>query len=406
MAKPTYIRASTLTVGFLLAIGALASAGGCSDDADDKLRNNSRSSSGASGSGGSSGENGEGGVGAGGPTAEELAFRKVEPEMEAKCGGQCHTDATYKPTPPGFLAKPDAYKSIKGQPGVVVADFYQSTLLTKGPHAGPAVGIDPTFEEKVVNWLKLESAAIQAQKKPSTDAVALKTGPNEVDLTKAALGGLTGVKLKFNASLVGGILSLDTIQVVAGAGPDVHVLKPKFYRVLPKPTDKGITEIADPGDTFSNTDQTVPNSATTTLAPGSALFAGAGWVPFDFAADKVRIEIEKLEPGKVAVLEKPKACKDAAGFATNVLPQIRAATANGACPNCHGGGTAGLSLNSNDNALVCNQIFGKINEANVAQSVMLTRPQQAAHTGGVIQNPNGAAWATLITNAYNTYIKN
>lgn len=405
MAKSTYIRATTLTVGFLLALGAVGSASGCSDEADDKLRGN-RGGTGASGSGGPNGEVGEGGVNAGGPTAEELAFRKIEPDMEAKCGGQCHTDATYKPTPPNFLAKPDAYKSIKGQPGVVVADFYQSTLLTKGPHAGPAIGIDPTFEEKVVDWLKLESAAIQAQKKPSTEAVALKTGPNEIDLTKAALGGLTGVKLKFNATLVAGILSIDTMQIVAGAGPDVHVLKPKFYRVLPKPTDKGITEIADPGDTFSNTDQTVPNSATTTLAPGSALFAGAGWVPFDFAADKIRIEIEKLEPGKVAVLEKPKACKDPAGFAANVLPQIRAATSNAACPNCHGGGTAGLSLNSNDNALVCNQVFAKINEANVAQSVMITRPQQAAHTGGLIQNPNGAAWATLITNGYNTYIKN
>lgn len=398
-------RVSTLTVAFLVVVVGVATA--CSDDADDKLRGGRGASGGASSgaSSGSSGADGDGGT-SGGPSAEELLFRKVEPDLEAKCGGQCHTDTTYKPTPPGFLAKPDAYKSIKGQPGIVVADFYQSTLLTKGPHAGPAIGVDPTFESKVIDWLKMESAVIQSQKKPSTDPFTVANGNNEIDLSKAALGGLTGVKLKFSASLVGGILSLSQMQIVAGPGPDVHVLKPKFYRVLPKPTDKGVTEIADPGDTFSNTDQTVPNSATTTLAPGSALFAGAGWTPFDLAQDKIRIEIEKLEPGKVQVLEKPKACKDPAGFATNVLPQIRAATANGACPNCHGNGTAGLSLNNADTTLICNQIFAKINEANVPTSIMIQRPQQAAHTGGVIQNPNGAAWATLITNGYNTYIKN
>ncbi|MBS2014655.1 MAG: hypothetical protein JST00_17335 [Deltaproteobacteria bacterium] len=398
------LRVSTLSVGFLLVLGAVAA---CSDEADDQLRRGGASSGASSGaSGGSSGgSSGASSGNPGGPSAEEVLFRKVEPDLEAKCGGQCHTEGTYKPTPPKFLEKPDAYKSIKAQPGVVVADFYQSSLLTKGAHAGPAVGVDPTFEQKVIDWLKMESAAIQALKKPTTDPFSVKTGPNEVDLSKAAIGGLTGVKLKFNASMIGGILSLDTMQIVAGPGPDVHILKPKFIRVLPKPNDKNISEFPDPGDSFSNADQTVPNSATTTLAPGSVIFAGAGWVPFDINADKLRIEVEKLEPGKVAVIEKPKTCKDPAGFATNVLNQIRTAQANAPCQNCHNNGTANLTLGGNDNVLICNSVLSKINEANVPASVMIQRPQQAAHTGGVVQNPNGAAWATLITNAYNTYMK-
>ncbi len=397
-------RVSTLTVGLLLAIGAIAA---CSDDASDKL-SGGRGSSGGASSGGSSGGDGDGGPGTnpGGPPPEEVLFRKVEPDLEQKCGGQCHTDQTYKPQPPGFLAKPDAYKSIKAQPGVVVADFYQSTLLTKGAHAGPAVGADPTFETKVIDWLKMESAVIQGQKKPSTDPFTVVNGPNTVPLDKAALGGLTGVKLTFNASLVGGILSLDKMAIVAGPGSDVHVLRPKFYRIPAKEISPGVKEVVDPADTFSNADQTVPANATTAFSPGTAFFAGAGWTPFDLAADKIRIEIEKLEPGKVSVLEKPKVCKDPAGFGTNFLPQLRAAQANGTCPSCHGNGLAGLSLNSTDNALICNQVLGKINEANVAQSIIITKVSGGmAHNGGTIQNPAPAAWATAVTNAYNTYMK-
>src|SRR5262245_21135522 len=206
-------RVSTLTVGFVIALGAVAVA--CSDDASDKL-------SGRGGPGSSGGASGANGGDAGvptGPGPEEVLFRKVEADLEQKCGGQCHTDAKYVPTPPAFLAKPDAYKSIKGQPGIVVADFYQSTLLTKGAHAGPAVGADPPFEAKVIEWLKMESAVIQSQKKPTTDPFTVANGANDIDLTKAALGGLTGVHLKFNASLVGGILSLDKMELVAPAGP-------------------------------------------------------------------------------------------------------------------------------------------------------------------------------------------
>ena len=105
-------------------------------------------------------------------------------------------------------------------------------------------------------------------------------------MTKACATGLTGVHLLFDASLVGGILSLSNMKVRAPAGTDVHLLKPRFIRVLAKPNAASKTEIPDGAETFSNTDQTVPAGADTVLPPGSAFLTAAGWTPYDFAGDK------------------------------------------------------------------------------------------------------------------------
>lgn len=387
------IRLNALTIG--MAVALIGAIGACSDDASDKLGTRG----GPGGSSGSSGGSGDGGPGANpaGPPPEEVLFRAVEPDLQQKCGLTCHTDGTYQPTPPTFLAGPDAYKSIKAQPGAIVADYYQSVLLQKGSHAGPAVGTDPTFEAKVIEWLKMESAVIQSQKKPSTDPVALVAGPNDLDLTKACIGGLSGVHLKFDAALVGGILSLSNIKVLAPAGTDVHVYKPKFIKVLAKPDATNRSEIPDGAETFSNTDQTVPGGAETVLTPGAAFLTAAGWTPFDFATDKIRIEVEKLEPGKVSVVEAPKVCKDVAGFTANVLPSMRGGggiTPN--CSTCHGNGLAGLSLNGADQTVVCNQVLSKLNEANLAQSAIVTKVTVGPHNGGLVNN--AANWTALFTN--------
>ncbi|MDB5215713.1 MAG: hypothetical protein JWO86_3640 [Myxococcaceae bacterium] len=402
------IRLTALTVG--LAVGLIGAIGACSsDDAASKLQGRG-GSSGASGgtSGGTSGVDGDGGPGSnpGGPPAEELLFRAVEPDFKQKCGNACHEMATYKPTPPAFLAGPDAYKSIKAQPGAIVADYYQSVLLQKGAHAGPAVGSDPTFEAKVIEWLKMESAAIQAIKKPSTDPVAIVSGPNDIDLcaggttkTGACVGTLTGAHLKFDASLIGGIFSMSNIKVVAPAGIDVHVYKPKLYKVLAMPNAAMQTEIVDGADTFSNTDQTVPGGAETILNPGSAFITSDGWTPFDFATDKLRIEVEKLEQGKVSVLDKPAACKNIPNFTANVLPSLRgqAGGFNLNCANCHANGLAGLSLNGADQTVVCNQVLGKLNSTDITKSLIITHlANGGGHGGGAITDTAG--WTALWTN--------
>ena len=395
---------TALTVGLSIALIGVA----CSDDAADKLGvrggpGDPGSSSGASGTSG--GPGGASGTNPGGPPAEEVLFRAVEPDLQKKCGLTCHDQGTYKPAPPTFLAGPDAYKSIKAQPGAIVADYYQSVLLQKGSHAGPAVGNDPTFETKLIDWLKMESAVIQGIKKPTTEAVSVVAGANDIDMctgggagkTGACVGGLAGVHLKFDAALVGGILSLSKLTIVAAAGTDVHVYKPKFIKVLAKPNAQNQTEIPDGAETFSNTDQTVPAGAATILTPGSALITSPGWTPFDLASDKIRIEVEKLEPGKVSVIELPKVCKNVAGFTANVLPTLRGAggiTPN--CANCHANGLAGLSLNGADQTVVCNQILQKLNEGNLAQSLMVTKVTAGPHNGGIVSNPAG--WTAVFVN--------
>lgn len=386
---------------FVAALGSVAIVAACGDDAADSL--NGRRGTGSSGSSGTSGTSG----GSGDPNdptnpanlpPEEQKFRAVEGDLQKSCGNGCHDLGTFTTPAPTFLAGPDAYKSIKAHPGIVVRDVYASALLTKGSHAGPALSQNADLEKKVVEWLEAESILIQSQKLPSTPPVAVTLGPNDIDLTPACISGMTGVHLKFEAALVGTMLSLSKLTVVVPAGSDAHILQPRFVRVLPAPKEDGTTDVPDPADSFSNSDQTVPAGKETALAPGSVLFSGAGWRPFDVAKDKIRIEVQKLEPGKVSVVSAAATCKNVQGFQTNVLNQIRnQATTNGTCGGCHGGGLAGLSLGSQDNALVCQQVLGKLNQANIGQSLIVTKVQPGSnHGGGQVADIN--AWRALFVN--------
>jgi hypothetical protein len=385
-------RGSTLILG--LAVTFIGAAGGaCSDDAADSLNRAKPGGPGATTGDGGSDPNNDGS----GPPYEEQLFREIEAEIDKQCGNTCHAEGTYRPEPPTFLAPPDAYKSIKAHPGIVTRDVYASAFLTKGPHAGPAVdeATDAEFYKKVRAWLEAESLMLQSERLPSTEPVAVKSGANDIDLSGACIGGLTGVRMKFSAELVGGMLSLNDIKIVAPAGTDVQVYKPRFIRILAQEVD-GRTEFPDPADSFSNTDQTVPGGEETVLAPGSVLFSGDGWRPYDFATDKIRIEAEKIQPGKVAVIE-DNTCQDVAMFTANVLPALRGNGFTPNCQNCHGGGLAGLNIASNDSALICNQVRQKLKQANIAQSIMVTKVSPGAqHNGGQVNNPQG--WAQLFQN--------
>lgn len=385
-------RGTTLTLGFAASL-LLAAMAACSDDAADSLRNRPGGSSGGVDGDGGTTTNANGRV-----PEEERLFRTLEANLQKQCGNACHAEGTYKPQPATFLAGPDAYKSIKAHPGIVTRDVFQSALLTKGAHAGPALNADPEFEKKVVAWLEAESLAIRSQKLPTTPATPVQQGPNDVDLTPICTGGLSGVHLKFDASLVGSILQLSNVKVVAPAGKDVHILQPKFYRVLAEAKPDGTTDVADPADSFSNSDQTVPGGAETLLSPGTVLFSGEGWRGFDFAKDKLRIEAVKMEQGKVSVLQGAAVCKNPTLFATNVLPSMRGQ--GGITPNCsqgqcHANGLAGLALAGADTTLICNQVLAKLNAGNIGQSLIITKVTQGPHNGGTVNN--AATWTALFT---------
>jgi hypothetical protein len=393
----TFFRSTSFVIAVSMSLATLFLA--CGNDAADQLGSGRGGPAGSSGGPGGPGDNGDGGPNGtnGGTPTEEGLFRALEPDMQKKCGGPCHTDGTYKPAPPTFLAPPDAYKSIKAHPGIVVADTYQSLILTKGAHAGPAVSpdTDPEFYAKVKAWLDAEALVLSSVAKPGIDATSVVNGANDLDLSKACATPLTGVHLTFDASIIAGMLELNNLSIVAPAGTDVHMLHPRFLLITG--TGKDAKAIYDPADTFSNVDMTVPQAATTKLAPAEALFSGDGWRPFDFAADKIRIEFDKLEPGKVQVIATAPTCKNPTLFANNILPNMKGGggfTPN--CANCHGAGLAGMSLNNADMTLVCNQVLGKLNQANIAQSLIITKVTTGPHNGGTINN--AAGWSQLFTN--------
>ena len=325
-------------------------------------------------------------------TQEQEAFAKVQPELLKNCGRGCHDTGAFS-SAPAFLEGPDVYRAIKNQPGVVVRDVFASTILTKGPHAGPAVSSLPDFEKLVIEWLETEAVAIQSQKLPSSAPATITLGDNDLDLSPASNGKLTNVHLKFTASLVGTMLSLGNVRVAAPAGTDVHIVQPKFVRVT------GTEEVEDPADSFSNSDQTVPGGQETVLSPGSVLFSAPAWRPFDPAKDKLRVEVTKLEPGKVAVIANAPTCADPAGFTQKVLPTLRNTKAQGGngqtCAQCHGAGLAGLSLASNDATLVCNQILGKLSKGDIPNSLIVKKVTGATHSGGAVADAN--AWRNLFT---------
>ncbi|MBX3225722.1 MAG: hypothetical protein KIT84_30905 [Labilithrix sp.] len=387
-----------LALGFALSAAVLAAA--CDDQAD--ALGNRRRPVGSSSGGDDGGVGGPGGPGA----VEKSAFEKVEPNLQKNCGKTCHDTGQFVGAP-AFLAGPDVYASIKAHPGIVTRDVFASSLLTKGPHAGPSLASLPELEAEVITWLEIEAVAIQSQRLPSTPAFTVVAGDNVVDLTPAGVG-VSNVHLKFKAELLGTSLSLSQIRVSAPAGQDIHILQPKFVRVLGTPLEDGTTDIEDPADSFSNSDQTIPGGQEDPLAPGAVIFSNEKWRPFDLAADKLRVEMTKLEPGKVSVVVGAAECADPGAFGANVVPTLRQTRGGGGggntCQGCHGNGLAGLSLNDNDNVALCKQVLAKLNKADLANSLMVTKVAPGGnHNGGAVADI--AAWRALFVNNAAVFFK-
>ncbi len=368
------------------ALFVAAGVGAC-DDSDPTLQKNP--TGGGDGPGGGAADAGPGGTLEQKQAYAEKLYREIEPQLKEACGKQCHELGVFVPEPPKFLAGPDSYVSIRKHPGIVVKDAFQSGLVTKGAHAGPAIGYTAGLEQKTMTWLEAEALALSAAKLPGTDPFTVKNGPNEVDISKASQG-LTGVKLKFDASVIGGVLSLKNLKLVAPAGTDVHVSAPRFVRIKPVVEPKA-PEIADAS--FSNVDQTLQGGTEADLGPGSVFLSGEGWTPFDINADKLRFDANKLEKGTYQPPPAIKKCKDINAFATTILPALRGqgVGAGSTCNNCHGAGLAGLSLNGNDNQAICDSVLSKLNEANIPQSILVLKAaaQGTQHNGGKVTNGQG-----------------
>ena len=336
--------------------------------------------------------------------AAEAQFRALQADLDRTCGNVCHKAGATMPTPPTFLGGADPYISVKAYKGIVVKDPTQSILWNKIAHTGPAIADTADLQKKVQAWLTSEAIAIVVDKKPTTAPALIVSGPNDIDMTPTCTGGLTGVHLKFTASIVGTHLSLADVKLVVPAGSDAHFVHPVFYKKLATPKADGTDEVVDPQDSLSNLDVQLPNGAETALAAGID-FTGDGWKPFDFAVDKIRIDVDKLEPGKVKEAGQNFDCKDPAGFVTKILPSMSGqggVTPN--CTNCHNQNNATAQLNLTqqtggalDAKFVCSSVFQKINKGDFANSLIIKKVSGGgvAHGGGQVNN--AATWAKLFT---------
>jgi hypothetical protein len=351
------------------------------------------------------GANGEGGSGTPGVDPAEALYRGLEKDLIGKCGGPgggCHVSATAFATAPKFLAAPDSYKSIKAYQGIVVKDVFTSSLVTKGVHEGGSIYDDVTgtdgglpLGKRVEAWLYQESTELQAIKRPSTDPFAVTIGAdNDVDLSKVATG-VTGVHLKFKAQLIGTTLELTNVSLSTAAGTAVHLQHPIFYRVPATKANPADPDTQDPQDTFSNTDVTVGGGAVTPLPVPFAIFSG--FDPWQ-KTDKLRIEVYKLEPGKVPEASTTAMCSNPANFGTMVAPLLKGmgnSSLNCAAGGCHGNGGNGqgalnlAGLANNDNAGACAAVLNKIDTATPANSKIIAKPATAgvSHAGGKVANP-------------------
>jgi hypothetical protein len=315
----------------------------------------------------------------------EAMYRALESDLVKACGGPCHGAGTAPGNPPVWLAPPDTYVSVKTFPGAITPDPNQSRILNHGPHAGPSLtgGTYKPLGDRVFAWLQQEAVVLSLKQLPSTDAVAVTTGANSIDISKGETdtdGGsvLGGAKITFTAAKSGTIMELSKITVVAPASTGMRIAHPIFVIVPAMGTN-----VNDPVDTFSTVDLTIAQGQNAPLGTGDL---------FLFKWDdtnKLKIAFTTLEPAT----PKPDAgmttggCKSVTTFTSSAEPEIK----NDGCLGCHAGSngaaTSALDLTQvgKDDTMACAQALNKVNLTNKPQSAIIQAPAgNLTHQGGKV----------------------
>jgi len=305
-------------------------------------------------------------------------FVALQGELTTSCGGSCHEGGVNNT--PTWLAGPDAYKTIRAYPGIVVPSAISSSLLTKGKHDGPPLTTE--LAVRATAWLTAEAALLAGVPEITTAEVPVPaSGAAEIALPR--LGG----KISLVGSLAGGILSLKDVALVAAGGSGVRV--------------SGIHLHVRHADGTEEIDQSLAN-AEVVAAKGQSVLVDIGLVviPNVSADDKMRIVLDELEASNLAD-GGAGGCKAVATFQTTAAPALQAA-----CAGCHyTGGTgngaldlAGLGKSPADFAAACAQAKNKINVGTPAQSAIILAP-----TGGRPSHPFKNATPAFVT-AMTTWI--
>ena len=324
------------------------------------------------------GDDGNGGNGGNGGGNVDMApdvvgkfYADVEPIITPACGG-CHA-VTGTQAPAFMVAQPDLLQNILLYPGIIGSSPEKSRLYMKGLHEGPA--FTPDQKQTVGDWITFFNAnrtvGDGGDAKPTISPFAPSmTAANSIDLAPLD-ATLTGVKVTFNAVMVGTSIELTNIKVTAPAATGVHVVHPVFVI-----WDQQLNPTPDPVDSFSNLDETVFSGSTAAMGPGTLL------MPNFAAGDLLNVIFTLAEP-KAGGTDggTTTGCKNLTMFVNNVKPLL---AANQCSTNCHVGGapTAGLKWDTTPDAALCVVALTEINTTTPAQSQLLLQPDPAQAGNG------------------------
>lgn len=345
--------------------------------------------------------NGDGGGGNGGtggsaggavdmaPDVAGQFYANVAPIITPACGG-CH-GVTGLQSPAFMLPQPDMLSNILQYPGIIGSTPEKSRLYMKGLHQGPA--FTPDQKTTVGDWITLYNANRPGDGGDAKPAISpftpSMTATNSIDLAPLD-ATLSGVKVTFNAQMVGTSIELTSLKVVTPSTTGVHLTHPVFVV-----WDQNLTPNPDPVDSFSNLDETVFSGSSAPMGPGTLLLP-------NFAAGSLLSVVFTLVEPKTGSADggTVSGCKNLTMFVNNVKPLL---TANGCASTCHVGAnpTAGLKWDATPDSTLCANALTEINTTTPAQSQLLLQPDPAQNNGHPQKVNPFTNFQTAVTNWIN-----
>lgn len=296
----------------------------------------------------------------------------VQPILDGFCGA-CHSSM---PNIDFMRPNPDVRTAVLGWPSLVSLEApAQSSLLTKGPHSGPA--LTPDQSAVMLDWIELEviAAGGEPAETVETDRLTPAPGLNTIDLTAL---GLTGSSLSFLYEPLATGMYLSDIKVTGGTG-GVHVVNPLFVI-----WNEGAAE-PDPINRFGNVDLTVLEAETKFIGGGTAVFVDVAPGSDISVHFRVAEFADGTDPGDDDGIIGG-GCNDVPSFTASAQGPLAAS-----CASCHGPGgmadaiaatdmTSINDLTADGQAAACGQVKTRVNLLDPPNSGLFIAPDPNSGT--------------------------
>lgn len=296
----------------------------------------------------------------------------VAPLLDASCA-TCHAAGAVPGTPAFLTPNPDVRTTVLAWPSLVVLELpSESKLLRKGAHDGRAwTGAEASV---IQSWIDLERAAAgvtphedddadDLEVAPSTPAIPLTDGLNEVDLAEA---GLPGTTLSFRVDLLAAGIYLTELELTAGP-EGAHVVHPVFVPWVDGAPDPEHAQPLDDVDIMLEAGATAEVGTGALVLPNVPRDAGLA-IEFEVAETLAALPDEDAGLGP---------CTDVRAFTERLRPQLA-----DRCQRCHGSEdddamdaidmTRLDDLSVDGQTFTCVQIAARVRMDDPAASTLLT----------------------------------